>query len=120
MVIHSLTYSNIPHIHCVPHTFTYMHEHTYPKVVPTVMCTDIVTHTSMVTNSFIHIDTLMYNKVHTLINAHERLLLTHEKIPGFLASGGEEFNPGPKTRLDHSELLCNKVLLKHKEDRESF
>ena len=64
MVIHSLTYSNIPHIHCVPHTFTYMHEHTYPKVVPTVMCTDIVTHTSMVTNSFIHIDTLTSNQLH--------------------------------------------------------
>ena len=34
---------------------------------------------------------------------------------GFLASGGEEFNPGPVTRLDCSELLCNKVLLKYKE-----
>ena len=34
---------------------------------------------------------------------------------GFLASGGEEFNPGPEMRLDHSELLCNKVLLKYKE-----
>ena len=42
----------------------------------------------------------------------ERLLLSHEKIPGFLASGGKEFNPGPVRRLDHSELLCNKVLLK--------
>ena len=41
------------------------------------------------------------------------------KILEFLASGGEEFNPGPETRLDCSELLCNKVLLKHKEDRES-
>ena len=50
----------------------------------------------------------------------ERLLLNHAKMPGFLASGGEEFNPGPKTRLDHSELLCNKVLLKYKGDRESF
>ena len=49
----------------------------------------------------------------------ERLLLTHEKTPGFLASR-EEFNPGPETRLDHSELLCNKVLLKYKGDRESF
>ena len=34
---------------------------------------------------------------------------------GFLASGGEEFNLGPVTRLDHSELLCNEVLLKYKE-----
>ena len=39
---------------------------------------------------------------------------------GFLAPRGEEFNPGPETRLDRSELLCNKVLLKCKEDRESF
>ena len=44
----------------------------------------------------------------------ERLLLNHRKKPGFLAPGGEEFNPGPETRLDHSELLCNKVLLKYK------
>ena len=50
----------------------------------------------------------------------ERLLLNHEKMPGFLASGGEEFNLGPETRLDHSELLCTKVLLKYKGDRESF
>ena len=42
----------------------------------------------------------------------ERLLL-NEKTPGFLAPGGEEFNPGPEMRLDHSELLCNKVLLKN-------
>ena len=31
------------------------------------------------------------------------------KTQGVLASGGEEFNPGPVTRLDHSELLCNQV-----------
>ena len=37
-----------------------------------------------------------------------------------MASGGEEFNPGPETRLDPSELLCNKVSLKYKGDRESF
>ena len=49
----------------------------------------------------------------------ERLLLNHEKTPGFLASGGE-FNPGPEMRLDCSELLCNKVLLKYKGGRESF
>ena len=35
---------------------------------------------------------------------------------GFLASGGEEFDPGPVTRLDLSELLCNKVLSKYKRD----
>ena len=50
----------------------------------------------------------------------ERLLLNHAKTPGFLAPGGEEFNPGPETRLHGSELLCNKILLKHKGDRESF
>ena len=49
----------------------------------------------------------------------ERLLLI-EKMLGFLAARGEEFNPGPETRLDGSELLCNKVLLKYKGDRESF
>ena len=51
---------------------------------------------------------------------HKRLLLNHAKTPGFLAARGEEFNPGPETRLDHSELLCNKDLLKYKGDRESF
>jgi len=45
----------------------------------------------------------------------ERLLLNHANTPGFLAPGGEEFNPGPEMRLDRSELLCNKVLLKYKE-----
>ena len=39
----------------------------------------------------------------------ERLLLNDDK-----------FNLGPVMRLDHSELLCNKVLLKYKGDRESF
>ena len=54
------------------------------------------------------------------LDSNERLLLNHEKTPGFLASRGEEFNLGPETRLDCSELLCNKVLLKYKGDRESF
>ena len=36
------------------------------------------------------------------------------KTAGFLASRGEEFNPGPVMRLDHSELLCNKVFLQYK------
>ena len=40
--------------------------------------------------------------------------------PGFLASGKEEFDPGPVARLDHSESLCNKVLLRCKRDRQSF
>ena len=55
----------------------------------------------------------------TVMKIGERLLLNHSKTPGFLAPGGE-FNPGPETRLDRSELLCNKVLLKYKGDRESF
>ena len=50
---------------------------------------------------------------------NERLLL-NKKTLGFLASGGEEFDLGPETRLDRSELLCNKVLLKYKGHRESF
>ena len=50
----------------------------------------------------------------------ERLLLNHANTRGFLAPGGEEFNPGPETRLDRSELLCNKVLLKYKGDRKGF
>ena len=53
------------------------------------------------------------------VSGIERLLL-NKKRPGFLVSGGEEFNPGSETRLDRSELLCNKVLLKYKGDRESF
>ena len=36
---------------------------------------------------------------------------------GFLASRGEEFNLGLVTRLDSSELLCNKVLLKYKTEK---
>ena len=54
------------------------------------------------------------------LNPYSERLLLNEKMPGFLASGGEEFNLGPETKLDHSELLCNKVLLKYKGDRESF
>ena len=50
----------------------------------------------------------------------ERLLLNYAKKPGFLAPRREEFNLGPEMSLDHSELLCNKVLLKCKGDRESF
>ena len=43
-----------------------------------------------------------------------------QKMSGFLASKGEEFNPGPEMRLDHSELLCDKVSLKYKRHRESI
>ena len=42
-----------------------------------------------------------------------------QKMPGFLASRGE-FNLGPEMRLDPSELLCHKVLLNYKRDRECF
>ena len=52
-------------------------------------------------------------------NVSEKLLLI-EKTPGFLAYGVEEFNLGPETRLDRSELLCNKILLTYQGDRESF
>ena len=48
----------------------------------------------------------------------ERFLLNQAKTPGFLAPGEEEFNLGPETKLDHSELLCNKVLLKYKGNRQ--
>ena len=41
--------------------------------------------------------------------------MNEKRRPEFLAPRGEEFNLGPETRLDHSELLCNKVLLKCKE-----
>ena len=51
--------------------------------------------------------------------AGSKRLLNHTKTLGFLAPG-EEFNPGPETRLDRSEPLCNKVLLKYRGDRESF
>ena len=53
------------------------------------------------------------------VQTTQRLLL-NDKMLGFLASGGDELNQGPETRLDRSELLCNQVLLKYKGDRESF
>ena len=31
-----------------------------------------------------------------------------------MTSGGEEFDPESDRRLDHSKMLCNKVLLKYK------
>ena len=39
---------------------------------------------------------------------------------GFMTSGGEDFDPGPETMLDHLKLLSNKVLLKYKRDRGNF
>ena len=49
----------------------------------------------------------------------QRLLL-NDKTLGFLASGGDDFNLGPETRLGRSELLCSQVLLKYEGDREGF
>ena len=59
-------------------------------------------------------------QISLLGNDFESLLLNHAKILGSFVSRGEEFNPGPETRLNCSELLYNKVLLKYKGDRESF
>ena len=42
-----------------------------------------------------------------LVYLSQRLLL-NEKTLGFLASRGEEFNPGPEMRLDCSELCVIK------------
>ena len=47
------------------------------------------------------------------------MLLLNDKTLGFLGSGGDEFNPGPETRLNCSEFLCNKVLLKYKGEKVS-
>ena len=54
----------------------------------------------------------------TLLCQLERLL-NHKKTPGFLASGGEEFNLGPEMSLDRSELLCIKFYLSIKEIRKA-
>ena len=42
------------------------------------------------------------------------------KDAGILGLQRRELNPGLVMRLDCSELLCNKVLLKYKRDRQSF
>ena len=41
----------------------------------------------------------------SILKEIERLLLNHTKMLGFLASGGEEFNLGPETRLDGSRAF---------------
>ena len=53
------------------------------------------------------------------VQTTQRLLL-NDKTLGFLASGGDELNLRQEARLDHSELLCNQVLLKYKGDIEGF
>ena len=47
-------------------------------------------------------------------------LFYHARMPGFLALKEKNSNLGPETKLGRYELLCNKVLLKYKGDRESF
>ena len=64
-------------------------------------------------NSFWHLPIILY------VNPW-KIVAESQKMPGFLASGGGGVNLGPETRLDRSELLCNKVLLKYKRDRKSF
>ena len=70
--------------------------------------------------SVLHIRRPKYWSLSFNISPFERLLLTHKKTLRYLASRREEFNLGTETRLDLSELLCNRVLLKYKRDRESF
>ena len=41
-------------------------------------------------------------------------------LPGFMTSGGDDFDVAPEVRLDYSEFLCSKVSLKYNKDRESF
>ena len=67
-----------------------------------------------------NLPTMQGTWVQSLDGEDLEMLLLNEKMRGFLASGGEEFNPGPETSLDCSELFCNKILLKHKGDREVF
>ena len=61
----------------------------------------------------------VWESIQSVEDPAERWLLNHANTLGFLAPG-EEFNPGPETRLDRSELLFNKVLLKYRGDRENF
>ena len=67
--------------------------------------------------------------VHTSLNLNPaspcwRVVAEPWRMLGFMASREEEVNLGlvtrPVTRLDCSELLCDKVLLKYKRDRQSF
>ena len=48
---------------------------------------------------------LIKKQSHYFANKGLERLLLKEKTLGFLASRGEEFNPGPETRLDRSELF---------------
>ena len=55
----------------------------------------------------------------TKVHSYWKVVDEPRKTPGLLATG-KEFSPGPETRLDHSELLCDKILPKYKRDRERF
>ena len=57
--------------------------------------------------------------IHTVDTGYLKSVAEQWKTLGFFTSGGEEFNPGPVTRLDRSKLLCNKVLLKYKREKAS-
>ena len=101
---------------------------------PQLFCTGSVTHSHKHT-----VELVKYSRKHVLqenkelelqvslpcpegsrMSPQDERLLLNDKMPGFLVSGGDDYNPGPETRLDRSELLWNKVLLKYKGDRESF
>ena len=70
------------------------------------------------TGGFMHsFNSFYYSTIYRLPFCGPERLLLNDKTLGFLASGGDKFNPGPETRLDRSEL---EVLLKYKGDRESF
>ena len=63
---------------------------------------------------------LPYSEESRMSPQNERLLLTHKRCWDSWPLEEKKFNLGPVMRLDHSELLCNKVLLKYSRDRESF
>ena len=63
------------------------------------------------------VDVCIFNQGPVKHLSHRKVVAESQKTPGFLAS--REFNLGPEMRLDRSELLCNKVLLKYKGDRET-
>ena len=63
------------------------------------------------------VDVCIFNQGPVKHLSHWKVVAESGKTPRFLAS--REFNLGPEMRLDRSELLCNKVLLKYKGDRET-
>ena len=66
---------------------------------------------------------LTYNIMLLPVTQHGDLdekLLLNDKMQDSWPPGEMNSIRGPETRLDCSEILCNKVLLKYKGDRESF